>query len=131
MAVSLTYVILHCIYACRTGMPLWLFKLQKGSKSRWGRPVMINSMLVFSILAFMGGGGQLGSRYYNWMVFIENRPPVGYTAAQFTPWVPVFVQAWFFSITNLQATTAARGKLGSRFQGIRHPLLHNLVRLNV
>lgn len=127
MTVSLLYVILHYWHAHRTGMPSWLFKLKKSPKSAWGRPVMINSMLAFAILAFMGAGGQLGSRYYEWMVFIEGRKPLGYTAAQFTPWVPVFVQAWFFSITNLQATAAARAKLGSTFRGVSHPLLQNFV----
>lgn len=108
-------------------MPSWLFKLQKGSRDRWNRPVKINSLLAFVVLAFMGAGGQLGSRYYEWMVFIQGRKPLGYSAAQFTPWVPVFVQAWFFSIINLQATVAARAKLGSRFRGISHPALQNFV----
>lgn len=129
MAVSLIYVILHHLHARATGMPSWLFKAQQGPKSKWGSPIMVNSMLAFTILAFLGAGGQLGSRYYNYLVFIKGRKPLGYTAAQFTPWVPVFVQAWFFSITNLQATVAARAKLGSRFRGILNPFLHNFVRV--
>lgn len=131
MTVSLVYIILHYLHARNTGMPFWIFKLQKNPKTKWGRPLAINSMLAFTALAFLSGGGQLGSRYYEWMVFIEGRKPLGYTAAAFTPWVPAFVQAWFFSITNLHATVAARGKLGSRFRGITNPLVHNFVCLRL
>lgn len=129
MVVSLAYVVLLLTHGHKTGVPPWLFKLQKNPRSRWNRRIMINSMPVFAILAFMGAGGQLGSRYYNWMTFIEHRAPLGYSAAQFTPWVPVFVQAWFFSYSNLQATMGARGKLGSRCRGTCHPAIHNFVSL--
>lgn len=85
-------------------------------------------MPVFALLVLLAGVAQLATRIYTWRLFVEGHPPLHYISAQVLPWLPPFTQAWFFSFTNLQATLAVRGTIGSRWRRTLPPVAHNTVR---
>lgn len=128
MVVSLAYIVLNCIYTKKSGAPLWLFKYKKNStlRGRFSGVIMINSLLTFAILAFLTSGGEIGSRVHNWKVYVRHDPPSKVLLSQMLPWVPTFVQAWFFTVANLRATLAARTSPWSHRRPRLNPLIYNL-----
>lgn len=141
---SLGFLLLHSFHAVRFSKTVWLFRLQR---SDTGRFIVVNSLFVFVLLAHLAAlgrpamfcssdlsltdcviTGQFVTRWKSWNYFVENKPPYNQVISRFAPWLLIFIQAWFFSVTNLQATLTARQTLGSKTSFRHGALLHNFVR---